>query len=394
MISFRHLVALPIVSIPILLASCGGGDGSNSNDQITPPPASGPSEYVLDVTVSGSGKVTSSPYGIDCGSSCSKPYSSGASVTLTPTADSGYSFTGWGGDCSGTAACTLMMSAVRNVTARFAAQAASTPANCARQPSLCGYPDETNTGWRHTGVTLKVVNQDPYYIDTPGAVIDGLDIHGCVVVRAPNVTIKRSRITCGAQPMVKNFEPTGDGGLKDVGAGLVIEDVEFDGMGVVDSAGVAFDSYTIRRADFHDVGAAVKLGNDVVIEDSYVHDIASNSTSHNAGFPSDGGSNIVLRHNTVLMNTDNGFPIALYNGEAPGIVVQNVTVDNNLLAGGNYIFYCGAPGDVTPQLRITRNRISKYFNLNGGYYGVSANCEDAAQWSGNFWDEDLSTVTP
>ena len=50
----------------------------------------------------GSGTVTSSPAGINCGSTCSATYNSGTSVTLTAAAASGSTFGGWSGACSGT----------------------------------------------------------------------------------------------------------------------------------------------------------------------------------------------------------------------------------------------------------------------------------------------------
>ena len=267
-------------------------------------------------------------------------------------------------------------------------------ATCAASPHLCGYPDAANTGWQHTGVKLTKVTADPYYITKAGAVVDGLDIHGCVYVRAKNVTIKRSKITCSNQPMVKNFEPDGHGGLNDIGAGLVMEDVEFDGMNDPDAQGVAFNNYTVRRANFHNLGAAVKLGSNVVIQDSYVHDIASTSDSHNGGFPSDGGAGITVRHNTVLMNSENGYAIAIYNQIPAGEVVRDVTIDNNLLAGGNYVLYCGAPGQIAPNLRVTNNRFSTLLYSRGGFYGSTANCDGAAAWSNNYWDDSLAAVTP
>ena len=70
----------------------------------------------------GSGTVTSSPAGIDCGSTCSFPYTSGTSVTLTATPATGSTFTGWSGACSGTGTCTLSMTADRAATATFALQ--------------------------------------------------------------------------------------------------------------------------------------------------------------------------------------------------------------------------------------------------------------------------------
>lgn len=76
--------------------------------------------YSLSVTKSGSGTVTSTPAGINCGSACSASYASGTSVQLTASAASGYSFSGWSGACSGTAvSCTTSMTAARSVGASF-----------------------------------------------------------------------------------------------------------------------------------------------------------------------------------------------------------------------------------------------------------------------------------
>ncbi len=56
----------------------------------------------LSVTKIGNGTVTSSPAGINCGSDCSEPYTSGIIVTLNATAATGYVFNGWSGnsDCA------------------------------------------------------------------------------------------------------------------------------------------------------------------------------------------------------------------------------------------------------------------------------------------------------
>jgi len=77
--------------------------------------------YTLAVTKSGTGTVTSNPSGINCGSTCSASYTSGTSVTLTATPASGFTFTNWSGDCSGTGACALTMTAAKSATANFGA---------------------------------------------------------------------------------------------------------------------------------------------------------------------------------------------------------------------------------------------------------------------------------
>jgi hypothetical protein len=57
-------------------------------------------QFTLTVTKSGrgSGTVTSSPPGINCGNDCSENYQSNIVITLTATANPGSKFAGWSGD--------------------------------------------------------------------------------------------------------------------------------------------------------------------------------------------------------------------------------------------------------------------------------------------------------
>jgi len=75
------------------------------------------------VTVSkvgnGTGTVTSSPAGINCGTACSASYLSGTLVTLAATPDPGITFDGWTGGCVGTAPCILAGNSSVAVTASF-----------------------------------------------------------------------------------------------------------------------------------------------------------------------------------------------------------------------------------------------------------------------------------
>ena len=99
--------AMLIVGTAVLVEACGGST--------EPGPA-------LTVTKAGtgSGGVTSSPTGIDCGTTCQQEYSSGTGVTLTATPDPGSFFVGWAGaGCSGADTCQVAVTAATTVTATF-----------------------------------------------------------------------------------------------------------------------------------------------------------------------------------------------------------------------------------------------------------------------------------
>lgn len=95
-----------------------GGAFNNYSRSWSVPPAPR-----VTVTPAGTGKgaVTSSPAGIDCGTTCSAYFNYGATVTLTATAEPGTTFTGWSGACSGSeATCTVTADAAKDVSANFA----------------------------------------------------------------------------------------------------------------------------------------------------------------------------------------------------------------------------------------------------------------------------------
>jgi streptogramin lyase len=71
-------------------------------------------------TGNGSGTVTSSPSGINCGTTCSASFAGGTQVTLTAVAASNSTFAGWsGGGCVGIEPCVVTVAANTTVTPNF-----------------------------------------------------------------------------------------------------------------------------------------------------------------------------------------------------------------------------------------------------------------------------------
>ncbi|KKS99805.1 MAG: hypothetical protein UV76_C0017G0005 [Candidatus Nomurabacteria bacterium GW2011_GWA2_43_15] len=116
-------------------SGCSAGTGTgpctivmNSSKSITAVFAINIPTYTLTINTAGngSGTVTSSPVGINCGTDCSETYNSGTSIVLTALPASGSSFTGWnGGGCTGTGPCTVAVTSATSVMATFATSASA-----------------------------------------------------------------------------------------------------------------------------------------------------------------------------------------------------------------------------------------------------------------------------
>jgi hypothetical protein len=121
--SFTHTDTSIATTVP---ASASTGpvcvsDGSNSACTAASFQVGPTNTLAVTLAGNGTGTVTSQdPYpGVACGATCQAAFPQGASVVLHAQAAGNATFEGWSGDCSGTGACTVGMSAARNVTATF-----------------------------------------------------------------------------------------------------------------------------------------------------------------------------------------------------------------------------------------------------------------------------------
>jgi uncharacterized repeat protein (TIGR01451 family)/uncharacterized repeat protein (TIGR02543 family) len=113
--------------------------------------------YTLTVSIAGdgSGAVSGTPDGIDCGGDCSEALSAGTPVTLTAVAAAGSTFSGWSGGLSGsTNPATIVVDSDKHVTATFTIES---------EPSytltvhVAGDGEVTPTGGAYTAGTVVPV---------------------------------------------------------------------------------------------------------------------------------------------------------------------------------------------------------------------------------------------
>ncbi|WP_326562899.1 hypothetical protein [Micromonospora sp. NBC_01796] len=223
-----------------------------------------------------------------------------------------------------------------------------------------------------TGVPAGTVLRPSSSLDLrePGVVISNLDITGCVTVRAKNVTIRNSRITCDSATFsIRTYDTASD---------LVVENVEINGMGK-NSAAVCCANYTLRRVNIHHVIDGPRLSANTAIIDSWIHDLSRVPDSHNDTLQTTGGSNIVVRHNRLEPhdpNTKDPSNACIMIGSTTSDSVNNLLVEENYCNGGNYSI--GVRDDlVGSNIVIRGNRFGRDFR-----FGVIARSEQA----GITWD--------
>jgi M6 family metalloprotease-like protein len=128
----------------------------------------------------GTGTVTSSAIGINCGADCTQDYTEGNVVTLTATPTNGSRFDGWTGDCTGAASCQVTMDAARNVTATFTGPTTTTlsitktdskikasgqvqPAHVGNQVTVTLYKRRANGTWGRIATNIATLKSSSRY---------------------------------------------------------------------------------------------------------------------------------------------------------------------------------------------------------------------------------------
>jgi hypothetical protein len=166
---FRKKHAIPfavvvVVLIVVVIAKNPGGSEKTSVVNQPPSPA-----VIVSLAGTGSGAVSGS--GIACPSTCTMTYSSETSVSLTASPASGSTFRGWGGDCSGTEPCNLVVGSPIKVTATFMKNPGHTEP--AYRPTELTFERSTTYNINHLPIThggsLGEPEQDGFSMNTYSA---------------------------------------------------------------------------------------------------------------------------------------------------------------------------------------------------------------------------------
>ncbi len=224
--------------------------------------------------------------------------------------------------------------------------------------------------------------------------IDAQEVACDLVVRASGVRITRSstrRIEIGEPP-----------------ASVVVEDTDIDAGEWVGGA-VAFGSVTLKRVDVRGGQHSVQCSEKCLVEDSWLHaqSLPPDEPRHLNAFISNGGSDMVLRHNVLscdrpVNEVDGGCTadLSLFGDFGP---VSDVTIEGNLFQasrGG----YCGSfgynPGkefgEAATEIVVVDNVFERGSTGMCGVYGAVTSFSvdgEGNRWSGNTWD-DGSTLAP
>lgn len=216
----------------------------------------------------------------------------------------------------------------------------------------------------------------PTTIRTAGTVIENKSLP-CLAIEAANVVIRNSKIT---GPCFYGIDMRS--------GSLTIERSEVtcvDGRGT----GIAWAGFAAKAVYIHDCENALEMGQSASVVDSVLSAREATSAGHGDDIQSQGGNDVVIRHNTF----------AGVNPITSSIITNPTlnsrwTIADNFLSSGAYTLYCTKQGT---GWSVTGNRFfpAKTGNPHSAAYGLTDACNrpGAIAWSGNYRDNDLSVVS-
>ncbi|MET7396209.1 hypothetical protein ABZS66_22270 [Dactylosporangium sp. NPDC005572] len=266
-------------------------------------------------------------------------------------------------------------SAAASPSTSVSGSASASPKATPKAVERTGKPSAANTGVI-AGTRLTVITGDQTY-GTDNQVVENADIRGFVRITGRKVTIRNSVIRGGAPKC---------GGVVQVDGSATLEDVEIvptTAGGCLD--GVWASATNLTRVNIHNVVNGVKAtGNDVVLQDSWVHDLGGGPAIRDA-VEAFGKRRIMLRHNVLDAGRDGNSAVQVtQEGGASG----DLRVEGNWLDGGactlNFAHRGGGAATLTG-IAVVNNR----FGRTSKYVCpiLVSTQTTLSQNSGNVWDD-------
>ena len=195
---------------------------------------------------------------------------------------------------------------------------------------------------------LALCPSGPITVTTPGKVIDGWDVRGGIVVDAPGVVVRRSRITGdGATPY----------GIRTTPAGAVrIEDTTLTGDFPI--AAIGDDHWTGERVEIagvtHD---GARLGSAARVRNSWLHDFAPA-----VGVRPD--ALVLVGSEGEILVEDNRIEVSPAGGAAVRVAPVGrssaaVVIRGNVLGGGRYTVHEDAVAGTMAEVWLQNNRFRR-----------------------------------
>jgi hypothetical protein len=242
------------------------------------------------------------------------------------------------------------------------------PTSAPNLPAATSFPNASNTGAKG-----NLTNRAGGTITSNGTVIANARINGQLTIRGDNVVLRNVHLTSASHY-----------GILIYGKGTVIEDSTIVGTAPNTLAAIAaYEGGTVsaRRIDVSGSEDGVRLANNSLLQDSYVHGLAGDSGSHYDAVTADGHRGWRIVHNTII--NDHGQTAAVWIGDPRHAPSEGVLQDN-WLQGGGYTIYAG-PG-TGAGLRVTGNVFSTKGYARSGYWGPVTGWVSAGNtWTGNLW---------
>jgi hypothetical protein len=187
-----------------------------------------------------------------------------------------------------------------------------------------------------------------YHVAEEGIVVDGLEVHGNIVIEARNVTMTHIKLVSGT--------PWHALQVMEKATGFTLRDSEIDGRGTTVNGVLGFGRYL--HNDIHDVENGINVTGPTDIRDNFIHDLQGGKDAHFDGIEINGADHITIVDNTIVNPHAQTSAIMLDNYFTG---LSEILVDGNRLIGGGYALYIdgrftGGPVD-NASIKIVNNKI-------------------------------------